>query len=239
MSRHHASVHEQAVIDTVSTLTTPESDTVYAPGFPQFPDLPAELRMVIWIYALHKESACRLVPLLDENKCQVLPHKGLVSPFLTVNSESRCEALKFYTLSLALYAVPKPRLDLACLESPCDSPSLGDLQSYTYAYVGNIKKAARVYIGAAAVFFKTSGTLFLNPQRDIFVCGTNVRSLCMPQSWEPHTGKAKEWPSPDFSTGADADKKKIAHLALHQLSAPVYMTSGLEPTTRRSCAPRA
>ncbi|CAG8982650.1 hypothetical protein HYALB_00006048 [Hymenoscyphus albidus] len=76
--------------------------------FPQFAKLPAELRLLIWTYALPK---CRIVRILWDPEIEA--YRGVSAmenslfkpipapPVLHVNRESRCQGLKFYRLAFA------------------------------------------------------------------------------------------------------------------------------------------
>ncbi|KAI1322086.1 hypothetical protein F5Y16DRAFT_53934 [Xylariaceae sp. FL0255] len=69
-------------------------------SFP-FNHLPTELRLEIWIVALHAWVRRRLVP--EQNLC-IFPTLDLVaSPLFAVNTESRETAMAFYSLRLDIY----------------------------------------------------------------------------------------------------------------------------------------
>ncbi|KAL7624379.1 hypothetical protein AAE478_005943 [Parahypoxylon ruwenzoriense] len=65
----------------------------------RFSDLPTELRLEVWEAALRRESERRLV-VVDNLTRGIALMKQLVSPFLTVNRESRAAAKAFYTIAL-------------------------------------------------------------------------------------------------------------------------------------------
>ncbi|KAI1320311.1 hypothetical protein F5Y16DRAFT_417502 [Xylariaceae sp. FL0255] len=81
--------------------------------FTVFRRLPKELRLEIWEEALREELHIRrtqLVLILHDFK-RIVPMKHLVSPFLSVNRESRSCALKQYKTKLSVYKVPLPEPD--------------------------------------------------------------------------------------------------------------------------------
>ncbi|KAK7986899.1 hypothetical protein PG988_001887 [Apiospora saccharicola] len=66
-----------------------------------FSQLPKELRLLVWEHALQTEASSRLV-LLHKTSHRILSFRYLVSPFLSVNSEARRAALKFYDVKLPI-----------------------------------------------------------------------------------------------------------------------------------------
>ncbi|KAK7961579.1 uncharacterized protein PG986_002404 [Apiospora aurea] len=75
-----------------------------------FSQLPAELRLAIWAHTLQEEASSRLV-LVHQTHHHVLPFNYLVSPLLSVNSEAREAALKFYEVHLPVRPVLPDHLD--------------------------------------------------------------------------------------------------------------------------------
>ncbi|KAI0008495.1 hypothetical protein F4779DRAFT_618601 [Xylariaceae sp. FL0662B] len=75
--------------------------------FPQFSHLPTELRLQIWEEALCLETTKRLV-VVSADSLRILPTKHNLSPFLTVNHESREQAKAFYTFTVDVYHYATP-----------------------------------------------------------------------------------------------------------------------------------
>ena len=74
-----------------------------AKTFYKFPDLPSELRLLVWKEALLGARDTRTVVLYDG---RVVPFKHLISTLLSVNQESRRCAQAFYHVKLDVYKVP-------------------------------------------------------------------------------------------------------------------------------------
>ncbi len=79
----------------------PESGT-----FELFSKLPAELRLVIWTWALIGEAGDRLV-FLEKNSLRIIQPGHLVSPLLSVSRESRGQAMAFYEVRLEVCQLPE------------------------------------------------------------------------------------------------------------------------------------
>ncbi|KAI1262856.1 hypothetical protein F5Y18DRAFT_396506 [Xylariaceae sp. FL1019] len=88
-----------------------EGDTASGAQFILFKMFPPELRLEIWAAALDIELENRLPVLLDT---RIYPAKKLISPLLSVNTESRACALAVYDTKLAVYRVPFPVPDDLC-----------------------------------------------------------------------------------------------------------------------------
>ncbi|KAI1411708.1 hypothetical protein F5Y13DRAFT_53789 [Hypoxylon sp. FL1857] len=106
--------------------------------FPRFTELPAELRLQIWETALYQETEKRFV-VVDFMERVVYPMRRLISPLLTVSSESRETAEAFFNLTLDVHRVPNPKVRLWPRKEIATGPS--------------------------------SGKLYLNLDRDLFVTG--------------------------------------------------------------------
>ncbi|KAK9776317.1 hypothetical protein SCAR479_06929 [Seiridium cardinale] len=98
--------NKQPAMDDTTRDHTKAADrqpqTVLAATFRLFSRLPIELRLIIWGYALSKESTKRIV-LYDSSRGGLMPSKQLVSPLLLVNKESRDAAQGFYNLRLDVH----------------------------------------------------------------------------------------------------------------------------------------
>ncbi|KAK6209313.1 hypothetical protein LQW54_006418 [Pestalotiopsis sp. IQ-011] len=74
------------------------------PEFELFQHLPLEARRMIWHEAMVMELPHRLVPLVSHEAAPVIvPHRGLISPILAVNKESRQEAQRFFNLKISVH----------------------------------------------------------------------------------------------------------------------------------------
>ncbi|KAK8859756.1 hypothetical protein PGQ11_010490 [Apiospora arundinis] len=79
--------------------------------FTAFPELPPELRVMIWKVALANEAHDR-VALVHRESLRIVPSKLMISPLLEVNCESRKEALRHYSYRLDILNVPAPQVEL-------------------------------------------------------------------------------------------------------------------------------
>ncbi|KAI1261052.1 hypothetical protein F5Y18DRAFT_403201 [Xylariaceae sp. FL1019] len=73
-----------------------------------FRSLPTELRLEIWKHALTEEILSRLVISYDT---RIIPLRNLISPLLSVSTESRACALRQYDTKVEVYKVPSPKPD--------------------------------------------------------------------------------------------------------------------------------
>ncbi|KAI4867081.1 hypothetical protein F4820DRAFT_414855 [Hypoxylon rubiginosum] len=126
--------------------------------------LPAELRLRVWRFALQAETQNRLhmVGQVGNESVQgpihLLPLKHHISPFLSVNKESRYEAVKFYYVKLDVYRAAEP---VVC------NPS---------RYEAAVEAATKDPRTTNDV--KPAGVVYLNPQWDSFVQGENMGFYC-------------------------------------------------------------
>ncbi|OTB05401.1 hypothetical protein M426DRAFT_139468 [Hypoxylon sp. CI-4A] len=106
-----------------------------------FNELPTELRLQVWEEFLLQETEKRLV-VVDTKRLTIFPMKRLISPLLTVNSESRTLTKTFYDYTIDIYTLVDPYSLPEDLNKPpsCTTRSL-------------------------------AGMLYLNLERDIFVKG--------------------------------------------------------------------
>ncbi|ETS74175.1 hypothetical protein PFICI_14041 [Pestalotiopsis fici W106-1] len=74
-------------------------------SFSRFRLLTAELRVLVWKFALTNESDERLV-IFDRYDMRIIPTPHLISPLLFVNWETRVLALKHYNTEVAVYHMP-------------------------------------------------------------------------------------------------------------------------------------
>ncbi|KAK6858176.1 hypothetical protein PG995_005875 [Apiospora arundinis] len=79
--------------------------------FTAFPELPPELRVMIWKLALANEAHDRIA-LVHRESLRIVPSKLMISPLLEVNCESRKEALRHYSYRLDILNVPAPQVEL-------------------------------------------------------------------------------------------------------------------------------
>ncbi|KAI2616143.1 hypothetical protein GGS26DRAFT_597045 [Hypomontagnella submonticulosa] len=121
------------------------------PSFP-FNKLPPELRSIVWNEALLQESSERLV-LLDLQPPVIFPFKSLASPLLSVNTESRYYAVRFYDFTLPVYS----------------------LENDKYICWRDISRKRRC-LDAIVRTTKDKGKLYLSPKYDIFMAGLSVMS---------------------------------------------------------------
>ncbi|CAJ2514140.1 Uu.00g022590.m01.CDS01 [Anthostomella pinea] len=70
-----------------------------------FKELPSELRIIIWNLALHNEAIGHIVMIYAR---RVISSKHLISPYLSVNQESRHYARAFYTVEVDVFGIPSP-----------------------------------------------------------------------------------------------------------------------------------
>ncbi|KAK6957867.1 hypothetical protein Daesc_000656 [Daldinia eschscholtzii] len=123
-----------------------------------FASLPVELRLEIWDLALHQEARDRLLIIGQTNNASItnesplclLPLKHHVSPLLSINSESRCQAKAFYTVKLDVYEVPRLSKSEIGHHGKC---------SYQVQYINKIVETASI----------VKGSIYLSPQYDFFV----------------------------------------------------------------------
>jgi hypothetical protein len=106
------------------------------PPFPWFAKLPPEIRQQVWDAALIRESSTRLV-LVWKKDFSIHPTRHLVSPFLSVNCESRARALDFYDVQLTIWKRRSP-IDFEkavneSLEEREPTVANGGLQPYGFA----------------------------------------------------------------------------------------------------------
>lgn len=155
---------------------------------PSFSSFPSEIRVQVWKEALANEADTRLVvtyfPDAPSPGTHVLPHAGLVSPFLSVSVESRKCTLAFYSLRLPVCPLYKT-LSLQLAEPDYASSSGGRGRRRSPLYPGHEAIASSIEsrrIGVALMAFQGLGqrskslaeassgaALYLNPQRDVFV----------------------------------------------------------------------
>lgn len=133
----------------------PTSDLSQPPSQPVFKlsCLPVELRSKIWRYALMEEARNRLV-FIEQSSLRLVFPFHLVSPFLTVNRESRQEAKAFYELKLEILEMPQK------VEIPDDHLHLPF--RFQYAVMHNIMKEFNYN-------YKVLGAIYVSPTQDVFV----------------------------------------------------------------------
>jgi hypothetical protein len=86
-------------------------------NFPRFGDLPAEIRLIVWDYALSSERRAIIIGYSTEYNNTHTIVKAPIPPLLHVNKETHKEALKKYTLDLSpLIGSPVPLL----MDPSCD-----------------------------------------------------------------------------------------------------------------------
>jgi len=71
-------------------------------GFPCFPQLPPEIREMVWKELLLGESKNRIVS-IHRSEPYLMADTSLISPLLSVSQESRAAALKYYNTKLTVY----------------------------------------------------------------------------------------------------------------------------------------
>ncbi|KAK8075358.1 hypothetical protein PG997_010021 [Apiospora hydei] len=91
------------------------------PAFAGFPKLPCELRLIIWNLALEGENSNRLV-FIHRPTMRPVPMRSLVSPLLSVNTESREAARKYYTLRLEVVRLPAMESQDSFVDYPPSRP---------------------------------------------------------------------------------------------------------------------
>ncbi|KAK8081296.1 hypothetical protein PG996_000077 [Apiospora saccharicola] len=118
--------------------------------FPQFCRFPAEIQIMVWEQFIHNEAANRLVlyhqytglsrkefenrkafDLAYPQSLRVMPSKWLVSPLLSVDSQSRAVALEQYPTRLDIFDVPRvPLTYWAVVPYPTLLPSHAEWEAY-------------------------------------------------------------------------------------------------------------
>ncbi|KAK7912005.1 hypothetical protein PG985_014486 [Apiospora marii] len=116
-------------------------------AFTRFSDLPPELQVIVWKFALLAESQDRVVLLHRTN--YIIPQRHLISPFLRTCSISRDEALRFYTVALEVKEFP-----LLPQPIPLDNAE------------------RKVQYGLTRMhMLPRRGNIYLNPNHDTFITG--------------------------------------------------------------------
>ncbi|KAI1865851.1 uncharacterized protein JN550_008109 [Neoarthrinium moseri] len=132
------------------------------PTFTKFAELPLELELLFWQVFIREEISQRFVPLLcDGRRPHIVPSKHLFSPTLAVCRTSRGEALRyFYTWKIPLYK----HVETRSIVVP-DGLMNGVYVSRQYAHWDE-PSIATAFSNEVRV-----GTLYLCPERDLFVRG--------------------------------------------------------------------
>ncbi|KAK7995555.1 hypothetical protein PG990_014328 [Apiospora arundinis] len=143
--------------------------------FPKFSELPTELQLEIWRFAMAAESQDRVVLLHDTH---VVPRRQLCSPFLAVNSTSRDEARRRYTVAL----------EVVNMHRFADDGGEGGGGGGVPGTLAESYRAVRSRFGlrladAFGPLYRprtreeSAGVLYLSPHHDTFVLGLDFASL--------------------------------------------------------------
>ncbi|ROW17783.1 hypothetical protein VPNG_00887 [Cytospora leucostoma] len=156
-----------------------------AATFPQFSDLPKELRLMIWEEALLGARDNRTVFL---NRDRIWPMKHLISPLLSVNTESRVCAQAFYHVQLDVYS-------WCDIDSLCDSlryslcDLLRDVMGHEYDRLHRREDVTDQEAQALGDSAQKRGKLYLIPEQDTLVYGSVGRgwgSALFGDGFNPH-----------------------------------------------------
>ncbi|KAK8859151.1 hypothetical protein PGQ11_009885 [Apiospora arundinis] len=139
--------------------------------FPKFSELPTELQLEIWRFAMAAESRDRAVLLHDTH---VVPRRQLCSPFLAVNSASRDEARRRYTVALEV-------VNMHMFAGGGGEGGVPGTLAESYRAVrsrfGHRLADAFGPLHRPRTREESAGVLYLSPHHDTFVLGLDFASL--------------------------------------------------------------
>lgn len=140
-------------------------------SFDLFPELPPELRALIWKFSLHQEARSRIVPI---HRRRILPGMYLCSPILSVNVESRYSAQRFYNARVSVSLISSLRLldfpNLHTFQLRCDGGG-HDMEEVMERWATATEKSSCA---------SDRGVVYVSPEFDTFF----LDNFLIDQFWE-------------------------------------------------------
>ncbi|KAK6067492.1 hypothetical protein SCUP234_11615 [Seiridium cupressi] len=216
------------VVEPIKIIITKHKTTEEpAVGFHEFGCFPVEIRLKIWHAAILADSPERFVPLqLNDIRPALLPHKRLLSPYLSVNFECRNEALRyFFTLRVPVYQhinfSPKsPILKSKLRRQRHFLQRQGDRSYRLRSQQAEIQSFPPTCDMRTIVQGRQIGTLYLSPEYDTFVRGlpnAAFNGLLFDVDDigpHPHGVYYEEYARPAGGFSPNIDKRQVASFAI-------------------------